>query len=137
MDNSCQIWHPSGCGPKRKGVEHLLGYMIRQMEAEAKVRDNVRLEALEKAVPYTEIQAVIAGHGLQRQRDRKLSAELGLLLGIAMHLFRGCSLTQVLWKVMKGVRLLCPGTRPATKGAISQLRYEIGAQPMVDQFHRI
>ena len=32
-----------------------------------------------------------------------------------MHLFRGCSLTQVLWKLMKGVRLLCPETVPATQ----------------------
>ena len=89
--------------------------MIRQIEADAKISESVRLEALEQAIPYAEVQAVVAAHGLQRQRQRKLSAELGLLLGIAMHLFRGCSLTQVLWKLMKGVRLLHPETVPATQ----------------------
>lgn len=111
--------------------------MIRQMMADAKMSESVQMEMLEQVIPYTEIQAVVATHGLQRQRQRKLSAEMGLLLGIAMHLYRGCSLTQVLWKLMKGVRLLQPETRPATKGAISQLRYEIGARAMVDLFHRI
>ena len=126
-----------GLRTKRKGVDHLLGYMIRQIDADAKVSEQVRLEALEQVIPYTAIQAVIAAHGLQRQRKRKLSAETGLLLGIAMHLFRGCSLRQVLWKLMKGVRLLWPGTQPASKGAVSQLRYEIGARPMVDLFHQV
>jgi hypothetical protein len=114
-----------------------LSYMIRQIEADAKVSEQVRMEALEQVVPYAEVQAVIAAHGLQRQRKRKLSAEMGLLLGIAMHLFRGCSLGQVLWKLMKGVRLLWPEVQPASKGAVSQLRYEIGARPMVDLFHRV
>ena len=111
--------------------------MIRQIEADAKISEAVRMEALEQALPYAEIQAVVAAHGLQRQRERKLSAEMGLLLGIAMHLYRGCSLVQVLWKLMKGVRLLRPETQLATKGAISQLRYAIGARAMVDLFHRV
>ncbi len=103
-------------------MDHLLGYMIRQMAEDAKVSESVRMEALEQAVPHAEVAAVVQAHGLARERQRKLSAETGLLLGIAMHLFRGCSLEQVLWKMMKGVRLLRPETRPATKGAISQLR---------------
>lgn len=111
--------------------------MIRQMAADAKESEQVRMEALEQVVPYAEIEAVVQAHGLQRERQRKLSAEMGLLLGIAMHLYRGCSLVQVLWKMMKGVRLLRPETQPATKGAISQLRYEIGARAMVDLFHRV
>lgn len=111
--------------------------MIRQMASDAKVSDSVRMEALERGVPNETIRAVVRDHQLGRKRKRKLSAEIGLMLGIAMHLFRGCSLVQVLWKLMKGVRLLRPETEPATKGAISQLRYEIGARPMVDLFHRV
>jgi hypothetical protein len=111
--------------------------MIRQIEGDAKISESVRMEVMEQIVPHSEIQAVVAAHGLQRQRQRKLNAEIGLLLGIAMHLFVGCSLVQVLWKLMRGVRLLWPGVRPATKGAVSQLRYEIGARPMVALFHRV
>jgi hypothetical protein len=97
------------------------------------------MEALEKVVPHQTIQAVVKDHRLQRQRKRKLSAEIGLLMGIAMHLFSQRSLTQVLWKIMQGLRLVWTGAEwfPASKGAICQLRYEIGARPMVDLFHRI
>jgi hypothetical protein len=113
--------------------------MIRQIEQNAKISEAVRLEVLESVLPYAEIQAVIRDHGLQRQRRRKLSSELGLLEGIAMHLFGKCSQEQVLWKLMKGVRLLWPeqAAVPASKGAICQLRYRLGARPMVDLFHRV
>ncbi len=114
-----------------------MNYIIRQIEEDAKVSEIVRLEALEQVIPYETIQAVVEKHGIGRQRQRKLSAEMGLLLGIAMHLFRGCSLTQVLWKLMKGIRLLREDVIPASKGAICQLRYEIGAQPMVDLYHAV
>lgn len=111
--------------------------MIRQTAEDAKISEQVRMEVMEQVVAYATLQSVVSAHGLQRQRQRKLSAEMGLLLGIAMHLYRGCSLVQVLWKLMKGVRLLRAAVRPASKGAISQLRYEIGARAMVDLFHRV
>lgn len=97
------------------------------------------MEALEKAVPNGVIQEVVCDHQLQRQRNRKLSAEMGLMLMITRHLFSQSSLTQVLWKMVQGVRLLWSGKRfiPASKGAISQLRYEIGAKPIVDLYHRV
>ena len=113
--------------------------MIRQIESTAKISEEVRLAALEKAVPHETIQAVVRDHGLARKRNRKLSAEMGLMIIIAMNLFSQNSLTQVLRKILGGIRLLWSGTEfsPATKGAISQLRYEIGAIPMVDLYHRI
>jgi hypothetical protein len=139
MDNQCQIWHPYGRQPNKERKIHLLEYMIRQIQRTAKISDEVRLEALEKAVPYATLQAVVRNHGLQRQRSRKLSAEMGLMILIAMNLFSHNSLAQVLWKIISGVRLVWPGPKftPATKGAISQLRYEIGAKPMVDLYHRV
>lgn len=113
--------------------------MIRQIEGDAKISESVRLEALERAIPFAEVQAVIQEHGLQRERRRKLSAEIGILHAIGMHLFNPCSQEQVLWKIMKGVRFVWPDGEavPASKGAICQLRYQIGAQPLVDLFHRI
>ncbi len=113
--------------------------MIRQIEEVAQISEEVRLEVLEKAVPNETIQAVVRDHKLQRLRNRKLSAEMGLMLIIARHLFSQNSLTQVLWKILQGIRLLWPGAifTPASKGAISQLRYEIGAEPMADLYHRV
>jgi hypothetical protein len=116
-----------------------MGYMIRQIEANAKITDEVRLEALETAVPYATLQAVVQEHGLTRQRKRKLSAEMGLLLTIAMNLYSHLSLGQVVCKLVQGLRYIWPGLSftPASKGAVSQLRYEIGAKAVGDLFHRI
>ena len=77
-----------------------MGYMIRQIETNAKMTDEVRLEALETAVPYATLQAVVQAHGLQRQRKRKLSGEMGLLLAIAMNLYSHLSLGQVMHKLV-------------------------------------
>ena len=116
-----------------------MGYMIRQIETNAKITDEVRLEALETAVPYATLQAVVQEHDLQRQRKRKLSAEMGLLLAIAMNLYSHLSLGQVACKLVQGLRYIWPGPNfsPASKGAVSQVRYEIGAKPVVDLFHRV
>ena len=116
-----------------------MGYMIRQIEANAKITDEVRMEALETAVPYAALQAVVQEHGLTRQRKRKLNAEMGLLLTIAMNLYSHLSLGQVACKLVQGLRYIWPGLSftPASKGAVSQLRYEIGARAVGDLFHRI
>ena len=116
-----------------------MGYMIRQIETNAKMTDEVRLEALEAAVPYATLQAVVQAHGLQRQRKRKLSAEMGLLLSIAMNLYSHLSLGQVMYKLVQGLRYVWPepSFKPASKGAVSQMRYEIGARPVADLFHRV
>lgn len=113
--------------------------MIRQIAANAKITDEMRMEAIEAAVPYETVQAVVAEHGLQRQRKRQLSAEMGLLMGIGMNLYSQLSLAQVLRKLVQGLRYVWPEPdfQPASKGAISQLRYAQGARPMVDLFHRV
>ena len=116
-----------------------MGYMIRHIETNAKMTDEVRLEALEAAVPNDTLQAVVQAHGLQRQRKRKLSAEMGLLLSIAMNLYSHLSLGQVMYKLVQGLRYVWPepSFKPASKGAVSQMRYKIGAKPVVDLFHRV
>ena len=57
-----------------------------------------------------------------------------------MGLFSNIALTQVLRKLVKGVRYIWPGAEDyetANKSAISQARYRLGARPVVALFHRI
>jgi len=116
-----------------------MGYMIRQIEANAKITDQAMLEAMESVIPYSTLAAVVEAQGVRRQRRRKLSAEIGLMLVIVMNLFANLSMTQVLWKLLQGFRLLWPEPEfePASKGAISQLRYELGVAPIRDLFQRV
>ena len=116
-----------------------MGFKIRGLGEDAKLPEQSLLEGLERTIPYTTIQEVVATHQLTRQRCRKLSAEMGLLMAVAMNLWARQSLSRVLIKRIKGFRFIWPDQtiRAATKGAISQLRYEVGAAPVVDLFHRI
>ena len=116
-----------------------MGFKIRCLDRDAKLPEQSLLEGLERAIPYTTIQEVVATYQLTRQRCRKLSAEMGLLMAVAMNLWARQSLGRVLIKMIKGFRFIWPDEtmQAATKGAISQLRYEVGAAPVVELFHRI
>jgi len=116
-----------------------MGFKIRSLDPEAKLTDQSLLEGLERAIPYATLQAVVERYHLTRQRCRKLSAEMGLLMAVAMNLWARQSLSRVLIKMIKGFRFIWPDEtiQAATKGAISQLRYEVGAAPVVELFHRI
>jgi hypothetical protein len=109
------------------------------MAEDAKISEAVRLEVLESGIPHETVEMVVSAHGLVRQRQRKLSSEIGVELLIMMSLFSDLSLGQVVWKLMSAVRDVWSGREwsPATAGAFSQLRYQLGAAVMVDLFHRL
>lgn len=77
-------------------------FVLRQIDQDVKLPDAVALEALEVAIPHEVVKAVVADLGVAEQRRRKLPAEIGLLLGIAMNLFTCDSLQQVLVKPWPG-----------------------------------
>ena len=113
--------------------------MIRQISETAKLADEAALEALASALPRAVVQGVVADLGVAEQRRRKLTAELVILLSVAMNLYTQQSLSQVLVKMLKGLRFLWPEPQfqVASKSAISQARYRLGAQPLVELFHRV
>jgi hypothetical protein len=116
-----------------------MGFMIRQIDEQAKLPDEMTLDALGAAVPHTVVQAVVAEQGVAEHRRRKLPAEVALLLSVVMNLFTHDSLDQVLVKLLKGLRFIWPDPTfvPASKGAVCQARYRLGAPPTVALFHRV
>lgn len=118
---------------------HQLGFMIRQIAKQAKLTDEVALAAIGVAVPQAVVQAVVADLGVQAQRQRKLTAEITMLVVVAMNLFAHQSLAQVLMKMLTGLRLIWPdpGFVTANRSAICQARYRLGARPMAELFHRV
>jgi len=117
-----------------------MGFSLRTIAADLRFPEAVTLNALERAIPQAAVEAVITEQGVTEQRTRKLPAGLTLLLCIAMGLFTNIALTQVLRKLIKGVRYIWPGDEDytvANKSAICQARYRLGARPVVALFHRI
>jgi hypothetical protein len=118
---------------------HLLGFIIRQIDANAKMPQEVRLDAIASAVPADTLKASLAHVGIADQRRRSLPCELTLLLVVAMNLFATDSLSRVMIKLVQGLRFVWPDTDIPlpSKGAITQARYRLGARPAAELFHRV
>jgi hypothetical protein len=116
-----------------------MGFMVREWQQGTKFTDAIALEALERVVPPARIQAAAVGADVATVRRRKLPADVTLLLCLAMSLWTHEALVVVLHKLVHGLRLFWPDPdiALATKSAISQARYRLGARPVVALFHQV
>lgn len=116
-----------------------MGFIARGGNSAATFTDAIALEALERVVPRTAIQAAVLAADVPSQRRRKLPTDVTLLLCIAMSLWTQQALDVVLHTMVHGLRLFWsdPDLLLATKGAISQARYRLGARPVVALFHHV
>ncbi len=112
---------------------------LRVFESGERFTDAVKLAAIEKAVPFQQIQSLVRTCGVAEERVRKLPAAACVLLVIAMNLFPVEDLPQVLRRMVQGVRLLFgDGEYPlAGKSAISQARARLGDKPLEALFHSV
>lgn len=116
--------------------------IVRPLPARPRLTEVAPCDALERALPRATLRAVLADLGAAERRCRKLPAELTVLLTIGAALFPREALERVLVKLLRGLRLLGLG-RPrapfeaATKGAICQARYQLGARPLALLFRRV
>jgi hypothetical protein len=113
--------------------------MVRAWAPNAKFTDTIALEALERVVPPALLRAAAAEAAVPTVRRRKLPADVTLLLCLAMSLWTQEALAVVLAKMVHGLRLFGPDPdlALASKGAISQARYRLGARPVVALFHAV
>ena len=108
-----------------------MGFKLREIEAESKFCRELTLEAIERAVPVGEVQAVLAETGVRTQRERKLNMVVTVFVTIAMNLYSRVSIGEVLRKMAQGLRYIWPDPDylVANDSAISQRRYQLGARP--------
>lgn len=118
-----------------------MGFIARHSLATTTFTDAIALEALERVLPASVLHGagVAADADVPTERRRKLPADVTLLLCVAMSLFTQEALRVVLQKLVHGLRLFWPdpGIVLASKSAISQARYRLGARPVVALFHRL
>jgi Insertion element 4 transposase N-terminal/Transposase DDE domain len=113
--------------------------MIRRIRADESLSAHLALDAVAHVIPPSAIAEVIAQHGVQEERDRKLPAAVTLTLCIAMNLYAHDALPAVFRRLVQGLRWLWPepGDLRVSKSAISQARYRLGAQPLVSLFRQV
>lgn len=116
-----------------------MGFMVRRIAPDAKLGEQRVLDAVAAALPAAAIRAAVDETGVRERRERKLPAELTVLLAVAMTLYPREALERVLAKLLRGLRFLWPDPtfRTAGKGAICQARYRLGARPLAALFHRV
>jgi hypothetical protein len=116
-----------------------VGYKLRWIEAESKFSRELTLEAIERAVPLSIIEAILAAAGAQAQRERKLNMVVTVLLTIAINLYSHLSIGEVMRKIARGLRYVWPDPdyQVAGDSAISYRRYQLGARPVVTLFHQV
>jgi hypothetical protein len=116
-----------------------MGFIARQRLETTTFTDAIALEALERVLPPDLIQAAATAASVPTERRRKLPNDVTLLVCIAMSLFTQHALDVVLHKMVHGLRLFWPDPDLplATKSALSQARYRLGARPVVALFHRL
>jgi len=116
--------------------------ILRPLPSTPRLDEVAVFDALERVLPRATLRAVLVERRARAPRCRKLPAELALLLAVSMALYPHEALERVLGKLLRGLRLLCLHRRAspfeaATKGAICQARYRLGARPLARLFRQV
>jgi hypothetical protein len=116
-----------------------MGYKIREIDTERQFCEQVTVDVIHQVIGLNVIQQVIADCQVKEQRIRQLPALLMVLLCLVMNLMTELSVRFVLIRLVRGTRLLSDlGIgQLATKGAVSQARYRLGAKPLEVLFKRV
>src|SRR5919199_1461424 len=136
----CFLWDTFACEPqKQRHRSHLMGFKIREIDAECKFSSSLTVEALDRAIPHSAVCHVLAQHGPAPQRDRKLSLLLTVWLVIALHLYPTVSIAGVLRKLVRGLRFIwADPTLPLPgESALAYRRTQLGARPIVTLFKEV
>ena len=116
-----------------------MGYRLRQIDAESKFSNELSLEAIGRAVPMTEIKAALQETGVREARVRKLNMVAVMLLTIVMNIYTRLSIGEAMRRLARGLRFVWsdPDYSVPKDSAIVYRRYQLGAAPMVNLFHRV
>jgi hypothetical protein len=124
---------------KKKPRSYLIGYKLREIEAESKFSQELSLAAIEHIVPRAAIAEALAVEGRLNERERKLNLLITVLLVIMINIYTSDSMADVLEQMAQGLRYIWPDPDYVLPkaSAITYRRYQVGARPMVALFHQV
>ncbi len=116
-----------------------MALMLRQIAEGDHLGSHLALDALARVVPAATVAAVLEECGAAGQRVRKLPGLVTLFYCIAMNLHAGDCLTHAFRQLALGLRWLWPDPAAlhASKAALCQARYRLGARPLALLFRRV
>src|SRR5215472_499547 len=116
-----------------------MGFKIREMNTEGKFSRALTVDALSRAIPQEAIRRAVQQTTGGKVRERKMSLPVVVWLVIALHVYTTLSISAVLAKLARGLRLLWPDPLMAlpTDSALTYRRYQVGARPLARLFHQV
>lgn len=116
-----------------------MGYRIREIDTESNFCQELRIEMIERVLPTTDIDQVLATEGVAAQRVRKLDLLVTVLVVVGMNIYPYLSIGHVLQKLARGLRFIWPDAdyEIPKDSAFSYRRYQLGAPVMARLFRHI
>lgn len=104
-----------------------------------RVSDHISLGVVARTIPLDEVRRVLADSGRLSQRQRDLPAHVMIYYVIALALYMGSSMREVLRCLLDGLRALWgpAAVRVAGKSAITQARRRLGEEPLRQLYERL
>lgn len=114
-------------------------YRLREIAAASRFSQELKVEALSRAVSEKEIKAALAAEGVATIRERKLNMVVTVIFVIVMNLYAHLSIGRVMKKLGRGLRYVWPDPDYVLPGdsALAYRRKQLGARPMVRLFHQV
>ena len=104
-----------------------------------RVSDHISLGVVARTIPLDEVRRVLADSGRSSQRQRDLPAHVMIYYVIALALYMGSSMREVLRCLLDGLRALWgpAAVKVAGKSAITQARRRLGEEPLRQLYERL
>ena len=116
-----------------------MGYRLREIEMENKFCQELHVEAINRVMPVTEINAALEAENVQASRVRKLNLLVTVLVIVGMNLYPFLSIGHVMQKMARGLRFIWPDPDydVGKDSAFSYRRYQLGSGVMARLFRQI
>jgi hypothetical protein len=104
-----------------------------------RISDHISLGVIARTFPLDEVHQVLAASGRASTRERDLPAHVMVYYVIALALYMGSSLREVLRCLLDGLRALWgpAAVKVAGKSAITQARSRLGEEPLRQLYERL
>jgi Insertion element 4 transposase N-terminal/Transposase DDE domain len=116
-----------------------MGRTSAKLPSGVRISDHVSLGVIARTFPLGEVRQVLAQSGRSSARERDLPAHVMVYYVIALALYMGSSMREVLRCLLDGLRALWgpAAVKVAGKSAISQARRRLGEEPLRDLYERL
>lgn len=121
------------------GRASTMGRPSAKLPSGVRISDHISLGVIARTFPLDEVRQVLADSGRASQRERDLPAHVMVYYVIALALYMGSSLREVLRCLLDGLRALWgpAAVKVAGKSALTQARGRLGEEPLRQRYERL